>query len=127
VAEEAKRHTDPFAFAVMHRYIWAPLENRPYLPRSFDPEVYLKLNQDVAAEAIKGGSGPKNFAVWHYLNHGRFEDRSFDVALPQSFTPATYYAKNADVLQNALKEGQMNNRYAVKHYKLYGYFEGRQY
>ena len=127
VAIEAKKHADPLAFAVLHRYILSPFENRPYLPRSFNAELYLKLNTDVAAVAQNASSGTTNFAAWHYLNHGRFEERPFDVVLPEGFSAIGYYQKNPDVLENALKEKQMNDGYAMKHYKMYGYFERRAY
>ena len=46
------------------------------LPADFDPEVYLKLNQDVAAAGVD--------AAEHYLQFGIAEDRTYRVLLPDS-------------------------------------------
>jgi glycosyltransferase involved in cell wall biosynthesis len=43
--------------------------DEPEVPKGFDPDVYLKLNPDVAAAEID--------PITHYLEHGRREGRSY--------------------------------------------------
>ena len=51
----------------------ANINNPDKLPKGFKPEIYLKLNPDIA----ESGADPLN----HYLNHGIHEGRSFSVAV----------------------------------------------
>ncbi|MBK4729495.1 hypothetical protein JJD41_06395 [Oxynema sp. CENA135] len=80
----------------------------------FDQELYLALNQDVAA-AVEAGI---TTAEEHFLQFGRYERREFSAI----FSVSSYLEYNQDVAQ-AVEVGETT---AFDHFKAFGRFEKRE-
>jgi glycosyltransferase involved in cell wall biosynthesis len=92
------------------------------LPRDFDWEHYLALNDDLR----KAGIRSERDAVRHWLSAGRREARVYglDEALfPKDFSCETYLKLNED-----LRRAKFRSEYEIrKHWLLHGRFENRRY
>lgn len=73
------------------------------LPKDFDPDLYLRLNPDVAAAGVDAG--------WHYMTSGRSEKRTYrldseaEVTVPEDFDPDLYLRLNPDVAAAGVDAG----------------------
>jgi hypothetical protein len=70
--------TEQFTFAQHHYLTWGKDEKRfSGYPKSFNPQNYLAMNQDLDAYAQRNVLDPVTFAWFHYKKFGHREDRSF--------------------------------------------------
>lgn len=95
VAQAATSFRDPLSFAVEHRYLIAPDEQRPFIPRIFSSDYYLNNNEDVKKVAHTTPSSTQ-FAREHYLRFGRNEPGRVCVPQPSDvlfsdLNPLPYY------------------------------------
>ena len=119
------------------------------LPAGFDPKVYISLNPDLKdyidrhPEEIAAAGGADQWAINHYLSHGKGENRAFQSAqaaapalaagLPEGFDPKVYVALNPDLQHymdshpEEVAAGGGADQWAINHYISHGRNENRQY
>ena len=99
------------------------------LPANFDAKVYLSLYPDLE-KAAKRVEDRKLWAMNHYINHGKKENRSYTFTqfykdhLPADFDAKVYISLHSD-LEKAAKKEKDKERWGVLHYINYGQAEGR--
>ena len=83
------------------------------LPPDFNPILYQKLNPDLSNLSTDELTN-------HYLRHGYWEKRKYNIGLPNNFDPLIYQKLNPDL--SNLSSDELTN-----HYLKYGFLESRSY
>jgi len=87
------------------------------LPAKFDWKLYLKLNPDIADE----GYNTEDKIIYHYLNFGLYEKRTWELKPDDNFNWKTYLLANPDLVE----KGIYKKNEATEHYLMHGRHEGR--
>ncbi len=130
IAEHARTNSlNPIHFAISHFLSVGTREGRSYkistheeppksvvsLPKDFDAEIYLILNNDILEHATKMGLNPLNFAKEHYLTSGRKENRSYSLSADKIPLPLQIPPKLP--LEKALEQtGRKENKNHTQHF-----------
>ena len=145
-----------YAWAIKHYFGLGKNEGRSFqkpaapvvesLPAGFDPKTYISLNPDLQQyldthpEEIAAAGSADQWAINHYLSHGRNEGRNFQkpaapvaADLPDGFDPKTYVSLNPDLQQHLdahpedITAAGSANQWAINHYINNGKAEGRKF
>lgn len=106
-------------------------EQLKILPIDFDSFIYLRLNKDLEAytNTLASNDQKIEFAIWHYLTHGKIKGRPYKERLPADFEPLTYIHLNPDlkIHANTLPTDNEKIEFAKSHYLNFGKIRGRLY